>query len=132
MDELEVMFPQGKTLSINDANLTIKPFKFGELSKVMKLTDGILGSLMGASQGKDLALVFRTVIGDHGDKVAELMALSSKQSVEWINELDVDQAIELFAAIVEVNADFFIRRVLPKVTTEMQRAAAVAPAGSSS
>lgn len=124
MSELAVMFPEGKSLTIHDANLVIKPFKFGELSKVMKLTDGIMGSLVGASQSKNIAGVLRVIIGDHGDKVAELMALSSKQPIDWVNNLEVDEAIELFAAILEVNADFFIRKVLPQLTSQMQNMAA--------
>lgn len=124
MSELAVMFPEGKTLSIHDANLTIKPFKFGELSKVIKLTDGIMGDLVGASQSKDITGVLRSVLGDHGEQVAELMAMASKQSVDWVNNLEVDEAIELFAAVIEVNADFFIRKVLPSLTARMQVMAA--------
>lgn len=132
MSELAVMFPEGKALSIHDANLTIKPFKFGELSKVIKLTDGLLGAVVGAMKYKqDIVYVIKTIIGDNGDQVAELLALSSKQSVEWVNDLEVDEAIELFTAVIEVNADFFIRKVLPQMTNHMASLAAPEVAGSS-
>lgn len=125
MSELATLFPNGKEVNIHDANLVIKPFKFGELSKVIKLTDGIMGALLSAfGEKQDLTAVLKTIIGDHGDQVSQLMAISSKQTVEWVNDLEVDEAIELFAATVEVNADFFIRKVLPTMTARMQSVAA--------
>ena len=51
-ESLNVMFPQGKTLNIRDVNLTIKPFKFGELPKVFKAVDPIFGVLMEAMQSR--------------------------------------------------------------------------------
>lgn len=120
-DKLAVMFPQGKSLSIQDTNLTIKPFKFGELPKVFKAIEPISSTLFSALQGSNQFEMIAGMIANGGDSVIDLMVIGSRQPRDWIEQLDLDEGIELLTSIVEVNADFFIRKVLPGLNDRLEQ-----------
>jgi len=121
MSELNVLIPQGKELNIRDANLTIKPFKFGELPKVFKAIDPISKALFEAlSGGGNQIEVITGLVANGGDGIIDLMVIGSKQSREWIEDLELDEGIDLFTAIVEVNASFFVQKVLPTLNSKME------------
>lgn len=46
----------------------------------------------------------------------EAVAIASRRPNEWVAGLELDEAIRLAQAVFEVNADFFIRRLLPAIT----------------
>ena len=48
------------------------------------------------------------------------MVIGSKQSREWVEDLEMDEGIDVFAAILEVNASFFVQRVLPTLNSRME------------
>jgi len=122
-NELEQLFPTGKTISINDENLTIKPFKFGELPKVFKAIGPMTSTLGNLLQNRDASFAaIAGLITDGGDSIIDLMVVGSRKPREWVEELEMDQGVEVLTAIFEVNADFFIRKVLPLVNTKMEKA----------
>lgn len=49
----------------------------------------------------------------HVDTVLDVVALLVNKPRAWVDELDINELIELFIALVEVNLDFFIQRLLP-------------------
>jgi hypothetical protein len=55
------------------------------------------------------------LLGEHGESVLAALALGSRQSREWIDALPLDEALTLAAAVFEVNADFSIQRLAPKI-----------------
>ena len=120
MSELNVLLPQGKELKIRDANLTIKPFKFGELPKVFKAIDPISKSLFDALGGGNQIEMITGLVANGGDGIIDLMVIGSKQSREWVEDLEMDEGIEVFSAILEVNASFFVQKVLPTLNSRME------------
>ena len=50
---------------------------------------------------------------ENSDTVLELVALLVNKPRDWVDDLGVDELVQLFGAIVEVNLDFFTQRVLP-------------------
>ena len=120
MSELNVLLPQGKELKIRDANLTIKPFKFGELPKVFKAIDPISKSLFDALGGGNQIEMITGLVANGGDGIIDLMVIGSKQSREWVEDLEMDEGIEVFSAILEVNASFFVQKVLPTINSRME------------
>lgn len=120
MSDLNVLMPQGKELTIRDANLTIKPFKFGELPKVFKAIDPISKALFDAISGGNQIEMITKIVANGGDNVIDLMVIGSKQPREWVEDLEMDEGIDVFAAILEVNASFFVQRVLPTLNSKME------------
>lgn len=121
-NELTQLFPSGKQISIKDENLTIKPFKFGELPKVFKTIEPITGSLTQLINNRDNpAVAIAGIFATGGDSIVELLVIGAKKPVEWVNDLEMDEGIELLTAVIEVNADFFIQKVLPHLSKVAQK-----------
>ena len=51
----------------------------------------------------------------------EAVSIASRRPTEWVVGLDLDEAVRLAEAVFEVNADFFIRRLLPSLTETATR-----------
>lgn len=120
MSDLNTLMPQGKEIRIRDANLTIKPFKFGELPKVFKAVDPISKALFDGLVGGNQIEAITKLVANGGDNIIDLMVIGSKQSREWVEDLEMDEGIDVFAAILEVNASFFVQRVLPTLNSRME------------
>lgn len=119
--ELAQLFPTGKEIRINDENLTIKPFKFGELPRVFKAIEPLTASLskMFVEKQVDINSIAQ-MIAEGGDSVIDLMVVGSKKPREWVAELEMDGGVDLLITIIEVNADFFIQKVLPQMNAKME------------
>lgn len=123
-NELQQLFPVGKTIRICDENLTIKPFKFGELPRVFKAIEPITGSLGALLQTRnpDITLI-ANLIGEGGESIMDLMCIAAKVPRSKLDEMEMDEGVELLVSIFEVNADFFIQKVLPLVNAKMAKTA---------
>lgn len=62
----------------------------------------------------------------HGDGIVEAMAVATGETEDWIGDLLPDAFLELVAAVMEVNGDFFARRVAPLITAMQEKAEAAA------
>jgi hypothetical protein len=74
------------------------------------------------------------LLAEHTGHMAEALGVLVDQPAEWAAELDIDDFTRLTAAAVEVNADFFVRRLLPLIERAAQAIQAMTapsnPAGS--
>jgi hypothetical protein len=120
---LQQLFPLGKEVMIADKALRITPFKLGELPKVFRAVEPITTLVMEAfgSQQSQIKSLTKIMVGG-GDNVIDLIAIGSRQPRTWVEDLDADQGIELLAAVIEVNASFFVQKVLPILNREMAKA----------
>lgn len=120
-NELEVLLPQGKQVKIQNANITITPFKFGELPRVFKAIDPISSSLFKVvANGGNQMNVISSIIAEGGDNILDLMAIGSRKPREWVDTLEMDEGVELLAAILEVNVSFFVQKVLPQINNRLE------------
>ena len=73
------------------------------------------------------------LFGEHGDDLLSAIAIAVSKPRPWVEDLAADEAIVLAAKVIEVNADFFTRMVLPKIDGLFTRAKglALAPAPAS-
>lgn len=78
---------------------------------------------------RDASFILK-LISNHADQVFDIMARFSSLPAEEVLELDLDEAVTLAEAVVEVNYAFFMKRVWPvlkaalgeKVTQTLARA----------
>ena len=71
--------------------------------------------------------------GERGDDLLTAVSIAVGKPRAWVDALDADQAILLAAKVLEVNADFFTRTVMPRLDgliAQKGAAVAVATAGS--
>ena len=60
-----------------------------------------------------------TLIGERGDELLTAVSIAIGKPRAWVDELAADEAILLAAKVIEVNADFFTRTVMPRLNGEM-------------
>ena len=73
------------------------------------------------------------LFGEHGDDLLTAVSIAVGKPRAWVDALDADQAILLAAKVLEVNADFFTRTVMPRLDgliAQTSAAVAVTTAGS--
>ena len=113
MSDLEVLIPQAVELIIDDETLAIKPLKVGQIPAFLRAISPVMQQLT-ASNIDWLAL-----FGERGDDLLSAIAIAVAKPRAWVDALDADQAILLAAKVIEVNADFFTRTVMPRLNVEM-------------
>lgn len=112
--ELETLIPQPVEIEINGETLEIKPLTIGQLTRVMKALKPALADIQGEINLTMLAV-------DHGDTLLSAVAAATGMDAAWLDKLPTDDFIRLAGNLLEVNADFFTRRVLPEITAAVER-----------
>jgi hypothetical protein len=109
MTDLENLIPQDTLLEIAGESLAISPLKVGQLPAFLRCISPMIGQL-NAPQ-----IDWLTLLGEHGDDLLSAIAIAVKKPREWVDGLAADEALLLAAKVMEVNADFFTRTVIPKL-----------------
>ncbi|MFA7239370.1 MAG: hypothetical protein WC091_04600 [Sulfuricellaceae bacterium] len=111
MSDLATLIPTPVELSLNGKTLSIVPFKIGILPEMARTCAPFMDAFKPGAPVDWLALTI-----EHGENVFAALALASGQPQTWVEGLTAEEAIRLAQTVIEVNADFFIRRVLPSLT----------------
>lgn len=98
-------------VTIADKTLDIQPIKVRELPAFVAAIEPVARKL---ADGDLVA-----ALAHNADRVIEATAIGAGVDRAWLDARTPEELLELAAAVVEVNADFFVRRVLPVI----QRAA---------
>ena len=111
--------PVPVTLVIGGEPLELTPIRVGELPAFARAVQPVAVSLSASPD-------WLVLMADHGEAVIEAVAIASRRPVEWVADLGLDEAVRLAEAVFEVNADFFIQRVLPGLTEAATRISTLA------
>ena len=109
MSDLETLIPQAVELVIDGEPLAIKPLKVGQMPAFLRAITPVMQQIGG--DGIDWLALF----GERGDDLLTAVSIAVGKPRAWVDALDADQAILLAAKVLEVNADFFTRTVIPKL-----------------
>lgn len=71
-------------------------------------------------------------LAKHADNVITATAIGAGVERAWLEAQTPDVLIDLAARVLEVNADFFFKAVLPKVTAAAERLASLTASGGTS
>lgn len=112
MDTLEKIAPIPVRLDIKEERLDLTPIKTKELPAMMRSLAPVLTEI----QSCDVM----TALAKNADAVIEAVSIGCRKSREWADELDLDELVQVAAAVIEVNADFFVRAVLPKLNLAVE------------
>ena len=66
------------------------------------------------------------LFGERGDDLLTAVSIAIGKPRAWVDELAADEAILLAAKVIEVNADFFTRTVMPQLDGLFAQTSAVA------
>jgi hypothetical protein len=111
-DGLEVIAPATRRVMFEGHDLVIAPLTVGQLPAVARALRGI-----DLSGGIDVL----ELIAEHGERVAEAIAVAACVDLEIVQRAEVDEFLTLATAVIEVNADFFARRVAPALSGAFTR-----------
>lgn len=106
--------PETMVLKIGDENLDITPLRIGELPAFARAVKPIAGHL---STQPNWILI----LAEDGESLIQALAIACRRPPEWLAALSLDEAIQVAEAVFEVNADFFIQRVVPQLQRVSQR-----------
>lgn len=119
MSDLETLIPQAVELVIDGEPLAIKPLKVGQMPAFLRAITPVMQQISG--DGIDWLALF----GERGDDLLTAVSIAVGKPRAWVDALDADQAILLAAKVLEVNADFFTRTVMPRLDGLIAQTSAV-------
>lgn len=113
VQQIELLFPQGKTVTLKGKSYVIKPFGFGKFPKIMKLFQDLKDVPTTSEQTSVKDLI--AFIGENAEVVVEFSVLATGEKREFFDDVPADEGVELVQAIIAVNSDFFVKRLQPKL-----------------
>jgi hypothetical protein len=119
MSDLEALIPQAVELVIDGEPLAIKPLKVGQMPAFLRAITPVMQQI--GSDGIDWLALF----GERGDDLLTAVSIAVGKPRAWVDELAADEAILLAAKVIEVNADFFTRTVMPRLDVLIERTSTV-------
>lgn len=113
MSDLDKLVPQAVEISLAGEIVAIKPLKIGQMPAFLRAITPVMQQL--GSNGIDWLALF----GEHGDDLLTAVSIAIGKPRAWVDALDADEAILVAAKVIEVNADFFTRTVMPRLNEQM-------------
>jgi hypothetical protein len=110
--------PAPRVVTVAGTALELTPIRLGELPRLLAAVRPLAADLSAEPDWLDL-------LARHGEAVLELLAITTRGERAWINDLSLEDAVQLAAAVFEVNADFFVGRVVPAIQGAAQRLAPI-------
>ena len=126
-NEMNTLFP-GKEIQLNTVEtIIIKPFTFGQLPKAIKIGQKIGGLLANMyQQGKfedqsQTSANLMLILSEGGEDLINLMSLGINKPRDWFDQLQGDDGLNLTIAFLEVNIDFFTKKMMPQILEAMKK-----------
>ena len=113
-DTFAALPPVPVTLVIGGERLELTPLKVGDVPVFARAVQPVAASLSASPD-------WLALLAEHGEAVIDAVAIASRRPSEWVTSLALDDAVRLAEAVFEVNANFFIQRVLPSLTEAATR-----------
>ena len=113
-DTFAALPPVPVTLVFGGERLELTPLKVGDVPAFARAVQPVAASLSASPD-------WLALLAEHGEAVIDVVAIASRRPPEWVTNLALDDAVRLAEAVFEVNAGFFIQRVLPSLTEAATR-----------
>jgi len=109
MSELDTLIPPSRELILGGEAVTITPLKVGQLPALLRAITPFMQRLTSPE------IDWLALLGEHGEALLSALAVVMNKPRAWVDALETDEALLLAATLIEVNADFFTQRVLPRL-----------------
>ena len=109
MSDLDTLVPQATEVTIGGETVRITPLKVGQLPGFLRAISPVMQQISSAD------IDWLSLFGERGDDLLSAIAIAVGKPRAWVDELAADEAILLAAKVIEVNADFFTRTVMPRL-----------------
>lgn len=110
----------------------VAPLKVRQLPAFARAVAPLLSEMAGRRDG---LLDVAALVALHGERLAQAVAVATSRPEAWVGDMEADDFVRLVALVIEVNGDFFVRRLAPALeqaalTIERKLTPTAAPAGS--
>lgn len=122
MSDLDKLVPQACEITLAGETVSVKPLKVGQMPAFLRAITPVMQQISG--EGIDWLALF----GQQGDDLLTAVSIAVGKPRAWVDDLAADEAIVLAAKVIEVNADFFTRTVMPRLDDLFAQANAAAVA----
>lgn len=109
MSDFDAFPPTPQSMEIAGVELAITPIRVGEIPALLAAVRPFAHRLVDGEPD------WLELLADHGEALITAIAVASRQHQEWVAALAMDDAIRLATTLFEVNADFFVQRVVPTI-----------------
>lgn len=109
MSDLDKLVPQACEITLAGETVSVKPLKVGQMPAFLRAVTPVMQQISG--EGIDWLALF----GQQGDDLLTAVSIAVGKPRAWVDDLAADEAIVLAAKVIEVNADFFTRTVMPRL-----------------
>ncbi len=109
LNELDTLVPQPQEVTVGGERLLIQPLKIGQLPGFLRAISPLM------QQVTSPEVNWLALLGERGEDLLAAMAIATGKPLAWVEDLPADEAIVLAAKVIEVNADFFTRTVMPRL-----------------
>lgn len=116
MKELDALANAPLVVTVGGTTREITPIRVAELPAMLRACEPIFGLLAG---GDMLAALLHDA-----DSVIQAIAIGARMPRDELDALETDELVTLGGAVMQVNADFFARRLAPAFVTASQKVAA--------
>lgn len=108
-EDLKTLIPTD-AVTINGEPVEVRPFKFKHLPKVSALVSRYFVLFQG-----DVSANLPALVETAGEDLFSLIEWSTGKDRAFVEELDADAGMELLTKVIDVNLDFFARKVAPLI-----------------
>lgn len=134
MSDLNIIEPPKKTVQLAGREIDVRPITVGQIPMVIRALNGV--ELTADDEGNFDVV---KLLEEHTDKVIDIAVILSGVDRKALERVPLDEFALFVGAWLELNADFFARRVLPafvpvarrviKAIADLKAMAAAAGAG---
>jgi hypothetical protein len=127
---LETLIREPSIVTVAGEDIEITQIRTKHIPAVLRISAPIFGVLSAAVNGSAGLQSDKLIslITEHAESVISLVAIGARKTEEWVGELELDDLIVLASAVIEVNALFFAKAVLPALTRSVEKVGALAAA----
>ncbi len=119
MDDTEVIAPVGQSVVLGDGGtIRIEPLRVGQLPAFLRAIRPIMEAVRGQGAGDPEEIDLVPVFMEAPEAFIEAIGVATGLDRETLDALGMDDLVALARAVIEVNTDFFVRRVAPLLKGE--------------
>lgn len=113
-DTFEAIEPRKIAVALSIGNIEVSPILVKELPAFSRAIEPFLQQILAMGDGDDLD-VTEMLIGNM-EQAISAVSIGARIHRDTLDQLSLDELVELAGAVIEVNFDFFIKRVIPRVS----------------
>lgn len=127
IDDLQALAePLGLDVAVNGETLSVEPMRVRDIAPFARAAAPFWVEVQQRLLGEGLtAADILALAGEHGEAFTAAVAVAVRRDPAWVADLLPDDLVRLVGAAVEVNANFFVRRLLPTITATATQLAPV-------